>query len=141
MSPRSNTQRKPGHQSTTSPRGLLRRVDQAMVAGLTLAALVAIAAWWTAQGGWQGRLIEVDRQQPRVAHYVVDINQADWPELAQLPEIGETLARRIVESRERQGPFADHEQLLRVRGIGPRTLERMRPYLRPMPLADNVAGR
>ncbi len=66
---------------------------------------------------------------------------ADWPEFAQLPDIGETLARRIVESRVEQGPYADHDQLLRVRGIGPRTLERMRPYLRPMPEAANVAGR
>ena len=127
--------------TTLRPRGLLRRADQAMVAGLTLTALAAMTAWWFSQGGWQGRLIEVERQQPQIAHYVVDINEADWPELAQLPEIGETLARRIIASRTEQGPFADHEQLLRVRGIGPRTLERMRPYLRPMPLAGNVAGR
>jgi len=141
MSPKLNPERKPELRVAHSPGGLLRRADQAAVAGLTLAALVAIAAWWIAQGGLRGRLIEVERQEPRVAQYVVDINQADWPEIAQLPEIGETLARRIVESRAEQGPFADHEQLLRVRGIGPRTLDRLRPYLRPMPLADNVAGR
>jgi competence protein ComEA len=68
------------------------------------------------------------------------INQADWPELAELPEIGPTLARRIVESRESAGPFADHEDLRRVRGIGPLTLERMRPYLLPMPVSGAVAG-
>lgn len=79
MSPRSNTQRKPELRETT-PRGLLRRADQAAVAGLTLAALVAIAAWWVAQGGLRSRLIEVERQEPRVAQYVVDINQAEWPD-------------------------------------------------------------
>jgi competence protein ComEA len=123
------------------PRSILRRADQAAIGGLTLVALVAIAAWWFAHGGGQGRLIEIERQEPRAAQYVVDINTADWPELAQLPDVGETLARRIVESRAEQGPYADHEQLLRVRGIGPRTLERIRPYLRPMPDTANVAGR
>lgn len=120
---------------------LLRRADQAAVAGLTLAALVALAAYWLAQGGWQGRLIEIDRLAPQSADYAVDVNAADWPEFAQLPGIGENLARRIVESRRRDGPFVDHDDLGRVRGIGPRTVERIRPYLRPMPDAANVAGR
>jgi hypothetical protein len=34
----------------------------------------------------------------------------------------------------------DHEDLLRVSGIGPRTLERMKPYLLPMPGQEEVAG-
>ena len=63
-----------------------------------------------------------------------------WPELTQLPGIGETLARRIVESRRQAGPFADHEDIRRVRGIGPRTLERISPYLQSMPAAAAVAG-
>jgi len=43
---------------------LLRRLDQAAVAGLTLAALVSIGAYWLAQGGASGRLIEIDRAPP-----------------------------------------------------------------------------
>ncbi|MBI2826885.1 MAG: helix-hairpin-helix domain-containing protein [Planctomycetia bacterium] len=77
----------------------------------------------------------------RTARFEVDINEADWPELAQLPGVGETLARRIVESRQTDGPFADHEELRRIRGIGPRTLERIKPFLRPMPETSSVAGR
>jgi DNA uptake protein ComE-like DNA-binding protein len=46
-----------------------------------------------------------------------------------------------VESREAEGPFADLEELRRVRGIGPKTLERIRPYLRPIAAAENVADR
>ena len=53
--------------------------------------------------------------------------------------LGETLARRIVETREQAGPYGDHDDLLRVRGIGPRTLEGMRPYLLPMPGQEDVA--
>jgi competence protein ComEA len=77
-------------------------------------------------------MVELERAEPQVARFEVDINSADWPELAQLPTIGETLARRIVESRQKGGPFRDHEDLRRVHGIGPRTLEAIRPYLRPV---------
>lgn len=120
---------------------LLRRADQAAVAGLAFAALAALAAYWYAQGGAAGRLIEIDREPRRQVEFLVDVNQADWPELAQLPEIGESLAKRIVETRRQRGPYLDHEDLRRVRGIGPKTLQRIRPYLRPMPLGENVAGR
>ena len=71
----------------------------------------------------------------------MDINKADWPELAELPEVGETLARRIVDSRAQDGEFRDHDDLKRVRGIGPATLEQMRPYLMPMPGQHEVAGK
>lgn len=84
-------------------------------------------------GGCRGRLVEIDRAEPRTADFQVDLNEADWPELTLLPGIGETLARRIVDSRRQEGPFLDHEDLQRVRGIGPKTLDRVRPYLRPMP--------
>jgi competence protein ComEA len=74
-------------------------------------------------------------------HFSVDVNSADWPELVQLPGVGETLARRIVESREQDGPFTDPSDLRRVRGIGPKTLQRIQPYLAPMPDRGAVAER
>jgi competence protein ComEA len=51
-------------------------------------------------------------------------------EWLQLPAIGETLARRIVEDREQRGPFDSLEDVTRVRGIGPGTFAQIRPYLR-----------
>lgn len=124
-----------------SPRWLLRRADQAAVGGLVGLALVTMAGWWVAHGGGRGGLVEFERLPRRTAQFTVDVNSAQWPELSQLPGVGESLARRIVESREREGPFADHQELRRVRGIGPRTLERIAPYLRPLPETANVAGR
>ena len=121
------------------PRWLLRRADQVAVAALVVVALAATAGWWFSHGGWRGRLIEIDRAEPRTARFEVDINAADWPELMQLPGVGPTLAHRIVESRQAAGPFVDHDDLRRVRGIGPKTLEQIRPYLRPMPSTRNVA--
>ena len=96
--------------------------------------------WWIAHGGSRGRLIEVERAGPQTATFQVDVNEADWPELAQLPGVGKTLAQRIVQSRQTQGPFADHEDLRRVRGIGPKTLESIRPHLRPMADGRTVAA-
>jgi competence protein ComEA len=63
---------------------------------------------------------------------------SDWPEFVALPEIGELLAKRIVEYREKSGPFSSVDQLQRVRGIGPKTLERLRPFLSPV--KTEVAG-
>jgi len=59
----------------------------------------------------------------------VDPNRAAARELAHLPGLTPALARAIVEDRGRSGPFAGADDLLRVRGIGPRRLELVRPHL------------
>ncbi len=61
--------------------------------------------------------------------FQVDINQATWIEWAQLDGIGQTLAKRIVADRNEQGPFQSVEDLRRVKGIGAKTLDKMRPHL------------
>jgi competence protein ComEA len=123
------------------PTWLLRRADQAAVAALVLGGVALSAVWWLSQGGWRGRLIELESSPPQTARFQVDINVAPWPELVQLPGVGPTLAERIVETRESGGPFVDHNDLRRrVRGIGPKTFEKIRPYLRPMPDGGNLAG-
>src|SRR4051812_49274779 len=104
-------------------RPVLRRMDQAVIALLVTVALAGMGLYWVARGGPRGELIEIDRAEPLTARYLVDINKAQWPELAEVPDVGEVLARRIVESRETQGPYKDHGDLLRVRGVGRRTLE------------------
>ena len=121
-------------------RPVLRRRDQAAVAALVALSLVGMGVYWVVQGGPRGELIEIDRAEPLTARYLVDINKAEWPEFAELPDIGETLAQRIVDSRKAAGAFRDHDDLRRVRGIGPRTLEKMKPFLLPMPDQQDVAG-
>jgi competence protein ComEA len=115
-----------------SSRPLLTAADQAAVALFAFLALAWMSASWLARGGLNGEMLDIDSAEPLRATFQTDINSADWTELMQLPEIGEALARRIVESREQDGPFASHDDLDRVRGIGPKTLERIRPYLRPV---------
>lgn len=60
----------------------------------------------------------------------VDPNRASAAELERLPGIGPALAERIVAWREANGPFRTLEDLVRVYGIGPATLARIRPYLK-----------
>jgi competence protein ComEA len=122
------------------PYWLLRRVDQTAVAGLALVSLAAIGTWIFLQGSMSRRMIEADRVELQSVRFQVDINRAEVPELLQLPGIGEVLAARIIESRQKDGPFAEPADLRRVRGIGPKIFERLRPFLLPMPRNTKVAG-
>ncbi len=127
-----------------SDRSLLRRQDQRFLAGLIVLAGLAGVGWWGHNGGPSNRLAERRPAPTRTARFVVDANTAAWPELTQIPEIGETLARRIVENRREEGLFGSPEELTRVRGIGNKTLEQMRPYLDCASLPDGsppFAGR
>ena len=58
----------------------------------------------------------------------VNVNAADLPTLQRLPGVGPALAARIVETRAVR-PFATPDDLRRVRGIGAKTLETLRPYV------------
>jgi competence protein ComEA len=60
---------------------------------------------------------------------VVNVNTASAAELEHLPGVGPSLARRIVEHRQKNGAFQAPEDLLLVRGIGEKSFERLRPYV------------
>ena len=85
---------------------------------------------WAKLGGWGMQPIEVDRLPARQYDFRIDINSASWVEWTQIEGIGETTANKIIADRETNGPFRGIQDLLRVKGIGPKTLEKMRPYLR-----------
>jgi len=74
---------------------------------------------------------------PALAPSRIDLDRATARDLERLPGIGPALAARIVADRAEQGPFRSPEALLRVRGIGPRTLRRIRPYLAPPAPVDS----
>jgi competence protein ComEA len=59
----------------------------------------------------------------------VVLNTADASELQRLPGVGAKRAEAILALRQRLGRFRRPSDLLRVKGIGPRTLERMLPHL------------
>jgi competence protein ComEA len=123
------------------PNLFLRQREQGAVAALGAGALALMAAIWWRHGGPQGGVIDIDRAPPRVAKFQVDVNKADWPELIQLPGVGRTLAERLVAERQQNGAYRDVDDLRRVAGIGPRTLERIKPYLLPIPNESELVGR
>lgn len=61
---------------------------------------------------------------------VVNVNTATLEELQALPGVGETRANAILETRQTRGGFASVDDLLEVKGIGPSSLERLRPHAR-----------
>jgi competence protein ComEA len=63
------------------------------------------------------------------AQAVVDLNAADQVALETIPGIGPVKAAAILEYRAQIGAFSSIEELLEVSGIGPATLESMRPYI------------
>src|SRR5262245_24924109 len=58
----------------------------------------------------------------------MDSNRAAAAELQQLPSIGPALSQRIIQEREKT-PFRSVDELRRVSGIGPKTLEKIRPFV------------
>ncbi len=59
----------------------------------------------------------------------VNINTATAAELEALPGIGPATAKRILEYREKSGPFKKLEDLMNVRGIGEKAFLRLRPLV------------
>lgn len=72
---------------------------------------------------------------------VVDLNRATASELQQLPRIGPKIAERIIEFRNRNGPFRAVSELTAVQGIGAATLARLESYLRVSERTESAATR
>jgi competence protein ComEA len=108
---------------------LVRCRDQRVVVGVLLIGLVILGAFRLGDYFAGRTIVEYDDLSRREIPFVVDLNQADAAELAQLPVIGPELARRILEHRAEHGPFRTIEELSQVKGIGPKTLEAIRPHL------------
>lgn len=60
---------------------------------------------------------------------VININAASHEELQKLPGIGEKLASRIIEYREKNGPFQETLDLVNIPGIGVKTLEKIKAQI------------
>ena len=82
-------------------------------------------------GQQQGEVVTAQPTMPTPMRAVrlIDINRADLAELDLLPGIGPALGQRIIEYRRQHGPFQTVESIQGVSGIGPRTLEKLRPLI------------
>ncbi len=74
--------------------------------------------------------VEKENKTEKTVDFPLDINSASEKELEKLPMIGPVKARAIVEYRKKNGPFRKVEDLLKVSGIGEKTLERIKSYIK-----------
>jgi competence ComEA-like helix-hairpin-helix protein len=81
----------------------------------------------------QGAELGPDNQPKSFArgglHGRLNLNTATKEELVLLPGIGEAISERVLAWRETHGRFHRVSDLRRVRGIGPKTLDNLRPHL------------
>ncbi len=107
---------------------------------LTIAIIVicmALAALGRARGAETPETAFAKRPLPRESAAAlalrdgdgIDLNTASAADLQLLPRIGPALSARILDAR----PFRTVDDLTRVRGIGDRTLVRLRPLVRVSP--------
>lgn len=72
-------------------------------------------------------------EQPRpdsaITPAKLDLNTATAAQLELLPGIGPAIAKRIIDYRDEHGKFAALESLDAVKGIGPKTIARLRPLV------------
>ena len=60
---------------------------------------------------------------------IININTAEKQDLVKLPKIGTVTAERIIRFRDDFGPFKTFDDLLKVKGIGLKTLEKLKPLI------------
>ena len=75
------------------------------------------------------RVRQAGAERPLDGGEKVDPNRADAEALQRLPGVGAATAAAIIAARDTGGPFRAADDLLRVRGIGPAKLARMREHL------------
>jgi comEA protein len=62
--------------------------------------------------------------------FTVPLNSATKTDLEHIPGIGPVMAQRILSYRAMNGRFRTIEELLNVKGIGPKKMQKIRPYVR-----------
>lgn len=97
--------------------------------GDSMEALIQAAGSTASSANLSGVKLYIPRVGEEQESQKVDINRAEAWLLNALPEIGETLAQRIIEYRQKNGPFHDTIELTKVAGIGTATYEQIKDLI------------
>jgi competence protein ComEA len=73
-----------------------------------------------------GLALAAEKQAPAAK---VNLNTATVAQLTALPGVGEKLAARIVEYRQKSGAFKSVQEVMNVQGIGEKNFEKLQPLL------------
>ncbi|MFQ5601814.1 MAG: ComEA family DNA-binding protein [bacterium] len=74
------------------------------------------------------KIVTIPRDS-RFTEFLVNINKASQEELQSLPTVGPVIAKKIITYRQQNGEFQSMDDLLNVKGIGKKTLEKIKPYV------------
>ncbi|MFC1928067.1 helix-hairpin-helix domain-containing protein [Chloroflexota bacterium] len=98
-------------------------------AGESLAALIQAAGGTTTSANLSGLKLYIPEVGEEQEPQKVDVNRAEAWLLKALPGIGETLAQRIIDYRQQNGPFHNTNELLKVAGIGTAVYEQIKDLI------------
>jgi len=76
-----------------------------------------------------GFLLAVQTQAANTPEKKVNINTASISELQSLPQIGEVVAQRIIDYREKHGKFEKIEEIMKIKGIGEKTFLKLKDLI------------
>jgi comEA protein len=106
--------------ATVTSAGILRSAARSMQRGLAAVLLLVFGTAFLPQA-----LATTKKPPPRP----INLNSANSTELQQVPGIGPATADKILEMRKSYGAFKSVDDLLAIRGIGKKRLDKMRKYL------------
>jgi len=95
----------------------------------TLLSLIALATLLASPAQAQTARTKTVDQAAAKSTVQVNLNTATVADLQELPGIGAKVAARIVEYRQKQGPFKRIEELMNVQGIGEKSFLKLRPQI------------
>lgn len=95
----------------------------------SIEALIQAAGGTTGSANLSGLKLYISGAGEKQETQKIDINRAEVWLLESLPGIGETLAQRIVEYRQQNGPFLNTRQIVKVHGIGTATYEQIKDLI------------
>jgi len=98
-------------------------------AGDSLEALIQAAGGTTSSADPSGLKLYIPELGEGVEPQKINLNRAEVWLLEALPGIGETLAQRIVDYRQQNGPFQNINELIKVEGIGAATYEQIKDLI------------
>ncbi len=75
---------------------------------------------------WMPGILSAKKKPPV---HPVNLNTANSEELQLVPGIGPSTADKILQMRKSYGAFKNVDDLLAIKGIGPKRMEKMRKYL------------
>lgn len=93
------------------------------------AILLVTSAGFFLLGRWSAGSTPGAAEATETSGPMLDLNRASKAELRLIPGMGDSLAQRVIDHRQRNGSYRSVDDLRLISGIGPRTFDRIRPHL------------